>query len=178
MLSSPPPSAKRLALVPAVRRPIEAPSGTQLTLPFDPPGRFFIVNMSIATKAGFVEFLKREQPRILVDVRPVPSFSLDTFSRRSAFQLFEAHKVHYVDLGNLFREGTASSFHYLTRAVADRMTRALDSLKVNPDGVGLLLEASSVQAWTASRLHEAIRPVPKYGWRLQLVPRPQLTLLR
>jgi hypothetical protein len=131
--------------------------------------------MTITTKVGFVGFLKRERPRVLVDLRPVPSFSLDAFSRRAAFQLFDQCQVHYFDLGGVLAGNPQGPLRSLVTSVADRVAEVLRSLKVEPDGVGMLLDANAVQTWTTMRLHEAIRPRPKAGWKLEVLPRPPLT---
>lgn len=178
MTSSRPPVAKHLQIVPAPQRAVELPTGTQLGLPLEPPGRLFVVNMTVTTKIGFVGFLKRERPRVLVDLRLVPSFSLDAFSRRAAFQLFEQCEVKYFDLGRWSSDGARGSIFDLANFVADRVTEALNSLRVEPDGVGLLLESSAVPAWTTMRMHEAIRPRPKAGWKLEVVPRAPLAAVR
>jgi hypothetical protein len=173
--SKPPPKLLRLV---AARPEVRLPAGTQMPLPLDPPARMFVVNMSVVTKHVFVGFLKHERPRVLVDLRPVPSFSLDAFSRRAAFQLFEECEIHYFDVGAALDDALRSSMYRLASSVAERITKALMSFHVEPDRVGLLFEEAQAQSWTHLKLHEAIRPSPKSGWKLELVPQTELSIVR
>lgn len=156
---------------------VEEPIGTQLQLPLQ-PSRLFIVDMTIATKHSFVTFVSQERPIMLFDVRHVPSFGLDAFSRKAAFRLFEQHGINYFDLGAILGINTLADSSVGSGRVAERISEIFANMRIEPDKIGILLDGSHAQLWAERQLHEAIRPRPKAGWKLELIPRPRLAAVR
>lgn len=167
-----PRSQAHLQLVRAPKPTPDVPIGTQLQLPL-PTARLFIVDMSIATRYIFVSFLTDDRPTLLFDIRPVPSFLLDAFSRKAAFWYFEQCKVKYVDLGGILGIDSYEDASLTSGRVVEQISEIISRLHIEPERIGVLLDRTQVQLWSEHRFHEAIRPRPQGGWKLEPIPKPR-----
>lgn len=178
-MTLPKPASRSVAHLQLVRTPKPAPDipiGTQLELP-RPPARLFIVNMSMATKYSFVSFLTNDKPSILFDLRPVPSFLLDAFSRQAAFWYFEHCEIHYFDLAGTLEINSYLDASQTSGRVTAYISEVISRLRVEPDRIGVLLDKMQVPLWSEHGLHEAIRPRPQGGWKLESIPKPRPSAL-
>lgn len=173
--SHPPPHLRLVGTPPPVAQP---DVGTQLSLPLELPTNLILVNMMAITTYAFVSFVEHERPEFLFDVRPAPTFGLDGFSRRAAFLLFSKHRIAYLDLSAVL--GIAGRYDAAVSSgrVAECITEVLVAHRVEPRCLGLLLEETQAAAWLNARLHEAIRPRPKTGWKVDVIPRQVTQIVR
>lgn len=146
-------------------------NGLQLALPLERPRTLFVVNMSCVSRAAFLAFIATEKPRCLFDVRAVPTFDVENLTRRTVFGHFAAENVAYVDVAGLLGRAWSRDAALSSGAVSNAITEFLAERAVEPDRVGVLLDNREVSHWTAHRLHERIRPSPREGWHLEMVPR-------
>lgn len=155
----------------------DIPLGTQLELPLQ-SRRLFIVDMSVATRRSFVTLLMEDRPAILFDIRPSPSFRLDCFSRKAAFQYFEKYDVNYFDLGCMCEADPRLDANLTSGRVGERIAEIISQHRIEPEKIGILLENAQAQIWIGLKLHETILPRPSGGWKIECVPRPRVSAVR
>jgi hypothetical protein len=159
-----------LQLVKSPVVPAVPTGGAQLSLQLEPRARMFVVNMTQVSKRSFVAFVSQAKPKVLFDLRPVPNFDIDSFSRRLAFRLFEQFQVHYFDLAAILDIKVSLDATVASGRAVECMSKILSDAGMNADGIGVLLEAHQCRVWLSARLYEKIVPRPQSGWNLENVP--------
>lgn len=148
--------------------------GRQLSLFLDTPARLFLVDMACISQTTFVSVVQQYSPALVFDTRPVPSFDFGSFSRRSAFRLFQERQVTYYDLGARLGINTYKDSSVASGVVAEFVGAVLTSLLAVPRSIGFLMEQDQAQAWMDKRVYDMITPRPHAGWALDIFPKPRL----
>lgn len=139
-----------------------------------------IVDMTAMSGAIFVDFIRKLRPRLVLDLRPVPTFDLESFDRRRAFDLFEQTHVTYRDVtARIHISSPSRDAAFNAGDVAAHLRSFVSAPRGTPLGpLAILMEDQREAEFAARHFQSTLEPRPKGGWQLELLPRAGVSLVK
>jgi hypothetical protein len=146
-------------------------AATQLSLFVEPRAELVaIVSIHLVEDHDFVDFIRRIEPRVVVDVRISPRFNYGLLTRRSAFALFREVRATYIDLLTSRLKDSADPVQRLAGPMRARLKRDHERI-IGP--IVLLTDNHVDNASLQEALEQSTSTSSSCSWEFVVIPTPR-----
>lgn len=132
------------------------------------PHLLVFVNFEKISESDFVNTLEGARPKILIDLRRVPRFDLDSLNRRRVFAIFTSVGIQYVDLSGRLKSTGQFPGQLAPNAIAEVLLELLGSRIEGP--LAFVVEAQQFDETYITELIDAFPSKQDHPWDILLLP--------
>lgn len=131
-------------------------------------GLLCFVNPSLISETELLRVLLEGKPKLVLDMRLVPTFDVGSLNRRLVFGLFDQIGAKYVDVSGMLKITSRRDSKLNPRLLVQEMERLIGPITEGP--VVLLAEAEQFAEEYVSSFVSQAQHWRKEGWELLIVP--------